>query len=187
VWDPRKLNSLSTKAPIAVEMSNLPDSHIQRQYGITSIVTHNNQIIALSKDNQYVTQCFPANRSLYSYNLNFLHLGPQHTFSHPSLRCDTFWIKIAVKNDLLATGSSDSVVLLLPSDPSNWRTKTNSSSSAVVLKGGHTREVSDVSFAYGGREVCSIGDDMIARVWRDGSGVLRDEGEKGCGFGWAEC
>ena len=52
--------------------------------------------------------------------------------------------------------------------------------------GGHTREVSDVSFTFCGGEVCSIGDDMIARVWRDGTGVLKDEGEKGCGFGWAE-
>jgi len=27
---------------------------------------------------------------------------------------------------------------------------------------------------------------MVARVWRDGTGRLRDEGEKGCGWGWAE-
>jgi len=47
--------------------------------------------------------------------------------------------------------------------------------------------VSDVSFSFGGgEEVCSISDDMVARVWRDGTGVVRDEGEKGCGYGWAE-
>ena len=89
-----------------------------------------------------------------------------------------------MKNNLIATGSSDSVVLLLPSNPTHWKNR-NAHSSAVVLRGGHTREVSDVSFTFCGDEVCSIGDDMIVRVWRDGSGVLKDEGGHGCGFGWA--
>lgn len=80
----------------------------------------------------------------------------------------------------MATGSSDAVVLLMSSDPSHW------SKGAVVLGGGHTREVSDVSFTFGGEEVCSISDDMVARVWRDGTGKLKDEGEKGCKWGWAE-
>ncbi len=78
-------------------------------------------------------------------------------------------------------GSSDVVVLLTSSNPSNW------TKGAVVLRGGHSREVSDVSFTFEGEEVCSIGDDMVARVWRNGTGLLRDEGEKGCGYGWAEC
>ena len=118
--------------------------------------------------------------SIYSYDINHLHLGPRHTFSHPRLRCDTFWIKIAVKNDLLATGSSDAVVLLTSSNPSYW------GKGAVVLKGGHSREVSDVSFTSESDEVCSIGDDLVGRVWRDGTGKVRDEGERGCGWGWAE-
>jgi hypothetical protein len=85
-----------------------------------------------------------------------------------------------VKNDLIATGSSDAVVVLTSADPKCW------GKGAVVLKGGHTREVSDVSFSFTGEEVCSVGDDMVARVWRDGTGRLRDEGERGCGWGWAE-
>jgi hypothetical protein len=103
-----------------------------------------------------------------------------NTFSHTRLRCDTFWIKIAVKNDLIAMGSSDAVVLLTSSNPSQW------GKGAVVLRGGHTREVSDVSFTFEGNEVCSVGDDLVGRVWRDGTGVLRDEGDMGCGWGWAE-
>lgn len=77
-------------------------------------------------------------------------------------------------------GSSDSAVILASSDPTDWPR------GAVVLRGGHAKEVSDVSFSFGGEEVCSISDDMVARVWRNGAGVLRDEGEKGCGYGWAE-
>ena len=119
-------------------------------------------------------------RSVYSYDIGHLNLGPSHTFSHPRLRCDTFWIKIAIKDHLLATGSSDAVVLLASSNPVEW------CKGAVVLKGGHSREVSDVSFTFEGGEVCSIGEDMLARVWRDGTGRLRDEGEMGCGWGWAE-
>lgn len=56
----------------------------------------------------------------------------------------------------------------------------------MVLRGGHSTEVSDVSFTWDGDEVCSIGDDLSARVWRDGTGRGRDEGERGCGWGWAE-
>lgn len=58
-----------------------------------------------------------------------------------------------------------------------------------MLKGGHSSEVGDVCFTYKGEEVCSIGDDMVGRVWRDGSSTRRSEdeiGEKGCGWGWAE-
>ena len=85
-----------------------------------------------------------------------------------------------MQDDLLATGSSDGVVLLTSSDPELWR------KGSVVLRGGHSREVSDVGFVYGGGAVCSVGDDMIARVWRDGSAEIRDEGDRGCGYGWAE-
>ena len=118
--------------------------------------------------------------SIYAFELGHLSSGPTYTFSHSSLRCDTFWIKIAVKGDLLATGSSNAVVLLVSSNPASWN------KGAVVLKGGHAREVSDVDFTFTGEEICSVGDDLIARVWRDGTGILRDEGERGCGWGWAE-
>jgi WD40 repeat protein len=77
-------------------------------------------------------------------------------------------------------GSSDAVVILTSSNPSYW------SKGAVVLKGGHSKEVSDVSFTFDGDQICSIGDDMIARVWRNGTGILRDEGNKSCGYGWTE-
>jgi WD40 repeat protein len=87
---------------------------------------------------------------------------------------------MSIQNDLLACGSSDAVVLLTSSDPRYWR------KGAVVLKGGHSREVSDVGWVYGGGAVCSVGDDMIVRVWRDGTSELRNEGERGCGYGWAE-
>jgi len=53
VWDPRTLNALSTKAPVAIETSKQPRSHTSRPYGITSIATQNNRIFALSKDSQY--------------------------------------------------------------------------------------------------------------------------------------
>jgi len=88
-----------------------------------------------------------------------------------------------VKNTLLATESRDKCVLLVSSDPKNW------DRGAVVLKRGHTREVLDVNFSFTGREtVCSIGDDIVGRVWRDGSscnGESYDQSEKmGCGWGW---
>ena len=118
--------------------------------------------------------------SLYALDLGHLERGPSHTFSHPRLRCDTFYIKVAVKDDLIATGSSDAAVLLTSSNPTDWR------KGAVALRGGHSKEVSDVSFSFGGDEVCSISDDMSARVWRNGTGVLGNAGEKGCGCGWAE-
>ena len=53
VWDPRTLNALSTKAPVAIETSKQPRSHTSRPYGITSIATQNNRIFALSKDSKY--------------------------------------------------------------------------------------------------------------------------------------
>ena len=34
--------------------------------------------------------------------------------------------------------------------------------------------------------VFRISDDMVARVWRNGTGVFTDEGERGCGYMWAE-
>lgn len=78
------------------------------------------------------------------------------------------------------------MVVLTSSNPDHWQ------KGGVVLRGGHSREVSDVAFINGdtevnGEGVCSVGDDMIVRVWRDGS-IKRDgnEDEKGCGFGWAE-
>src|SRR5216117_1417696 len=71
-------------------------------------------------------------RSIYSYDVGHLNFGPTHTFSHPRLRCDTFWIKIAIKDHLLATGSSDAVVLLASSNPAEW------TKGAMVLKGGHS-------------------------------------------------
>jgi len=162
------LNALSTKTPIPVDSSSPPASHSTRPYGITSLVTLNNQIFALSKDS-----------SISSLSTIHLHLGPTAIFTHPALRCDTFFIKLAAKDSLIASGSSDGVVLLLSSDSRNW------GRGGVVLKGGHSREVSDVAFATGG-EVCSVGDDMVVRVWRDGTGELRDEGEVGCGWGWVE-
>src|SRR5947207_6995553 len=58
---------------------------------------------------------------LYAYSTTHLDNGPLATFSHPHLKCDTFWIKLAVKNSLIATGSSDACVILLPSDPTQWR------------------------------------------------------------------
>ena len=183
VWDPRKLNALSTKAPVAIETSKPPGSHVLRPYGITSITTQSNRIFALSKDSQYSYLSPQTNASLYSFDLGHLDHGPTNTFSHPRLRCDTFWIKIALQNDLIATGSSDAVVLLLSSNPAQW------GRGAVVLRGGHAREVSDVSWSFdtgGGGEVVSISDDMVARVWRNGTGLVRDEGEMGCGYGWAE-
>jgi WD40 repeat protein len=53
IWDPRKLNALSTKTPISMETSLPPESHHLRPYGITSIATQNNRIFALSKDSRY--------------------------------------------------------------------------------------------------------------------------------------
>ena len=85
-----------------------------------------------------------------------------------------------MKNDLIAMGSSDCVVILGSANPEYWKR------GGVVLRGGHAREVSDVSFSFTGEEICSISDDCIARVWRNGTGYLRDEMEKGCGWGWTE-
>ena len=61
VWDPRKLNALSTKVPVPVEFSRQPDSHVLREYGITSIAYQNNRLYALSKDSQYPPLFTPTN------------------------------------------------------------------------------------------------------------------------------
>jgi hypothetical protein len=186
VWDPRKLNALATKAPVAVETSAPPTSHRHREYGITSIATHQNRVYALSKDSQYAFSHTQADVSIYALSLNHLSHGPTHDFSHARLRCDSFWIKLAVQNDLLASGSSDAVVVLTSSNPDHWH------KGGVVLRGGHSREVSDVAFIKGdtavnGEGVCSVGDDMVVRVWREGRGKRdENEDERGCGFGWAE-
>jgi WD40 repeat protein len=187
VWDPRKLNALATKAPVAVETSAQPVSHRHREYGITSITTQQNRVYALSKDSQYIPQLEILTCSIYALSLNHLSHGPTHSFSHPRLRCDTFWIKLAVQNDLLASGSSDGVVVLTSSNPDRWQR------GGVVLRGGHSREVSDVAFVKGdtdvnGEGICSVGDDMVVRVWREGNRrkAAADEDERGCGWGWAE-
>jgi hypothetical protein len=67
-------------------------------------------------------------------------------------------------------------------------------SSGVVLRGGHSREVTDVGFTWGDGGVCSIGDDTVVRVWREDDGEDKERGrgegeerrEMGCGWGWAE-
>lgn len=211
VWDPRVLNALSTKSPTPISSSKPPATHTARDYGITSITTQNSIIYALSKDSQYHPKSMRhaiasnlshvrfINCSLYAYSSTHLDHGPIGTFSHPRLKCDTFWIKLAIKNDLIATGSSDASVILLPSSPDHWShpvtqsdTPSERTSRGVVLRGGHSREVTDVAFTWGDGGVCSIGDDTVVRVWRERDvGENLEEGkererEMGCGWGWAE-
>lgn len=55
---------------------------------------------------------------VYAYSTTNIAHGPIHAYSHPRLHASTFYVKSSVSRDgrLLATGSSDGLAVLFPTD-----------------------------------------------------------------------
>jgi len=55
---------------------------------------------------------------VYAYSTTNISHGPIHAYSHPRLHASTFYVKSSVSRDgrLLATGSSDGLAVLFPTD-----------------------------------------------------------------------
>ncbi|KAL9111017.1 MAG: hypothetical protein Q9227_004450 [Pyrenula ochraceoflavens] len=146
-------------------------------------------------------------------------LGPLYAFRHPNFKISTFYIKLALRRptacgsttELLAAGSGDNCAVLFPTserytrDPLLRRAAIERGTKnyqyedglpiythGTPLVGGHTKEVTALSWNRTEGNLVSVSDDFHARCWREdaeGARELRKVGEKEgrrwrCG--WAE-
>ncbi|EWC48218.1 hypothetical protein DRE_02322 [Drechslerella stenobrocha 248] len=212
VWDIRKshfLKKTSKSLPVAEFKAPKPRFHDfkpHRDYGITSLVfaPDGSRLYALCKDG-----------NLYAYSTSHVDLGPIHFYSHPRLKTSSFYVKSAISRDgeVLATGSTDGVVVLFPTEEKYLRPAEDDEMSGLqhasasvtaarelrngmgtaLVEGHGGKEATGVSWDIHG-SVVSISDDCSARIWRnDDGGVradqLRDDGWTGGerhGCGWSE-
>ena len=202
VWDTRS-PQIKRRKPTAVESTALPPIHAlpnHRTFGINSL--------AVSPDSQRV-YAVCKDSVVYAYSTQAMAHGPIHAYSHPSFHAETFYVKGALSRDgaFLATGSSDNVAVLFPTDERHLDRRVSSSFAhakgehplaahlavgrGVALVRGHDKEVTDVTWTENG-ELVSLGDDFQARCWRrDGAEAERmrtcgEEGGKRWAWGWAD-
>ncbi|KAI5788632.1 WD repeat protein [Pyronema domesticum] len=202
LWDLRS-TYIRRKKPIPVEQSALPVHHSlpgHRNFGINSLTTSpdRQRVYAVCKDS-----------NVYAYSTRHLQQGPRHAYSHPRLHAETFYVKSDISRDgcFLATGSSDGVAIVFPTDEKLlekgnqetflWKgeeielARHMRVGRGVALMRGHEKEVTDLSWTMGG-ELVTLGDDYRARCWRMGGDTaegLRESGEEGgrrWGWGWAD-
>lgn len=131
-------------------------------------------------------------------------LGPLYGLRHPSFHTSTFYVRAAIRkatpahDELLALGSSDACALVLSTDerylthPSRAATQPTTPTSSQTLRDrhatslalpvyehgtplvrGHAKEVTGVGWTSEGALV-SVGDDYLARCWRENAAVARD-------------
>lgn len=139
VWDIRTTHSHRRRAlPVPLSTTNQPESHTyHRQFGVTSLALSGDgsRLYSLCRDN-----------TVYAYSTSHLilghapelsltskprraagvkekeGLGPLYGFRHPQFHPTTFYVKCALrpavngKSELLAVGSSDSCVVVFPTD-----------------------------------------------------------------------
>ncbi|KAL7269547.1 hypothetical protein RUND412_007789 [Rhizina undulata] len=203
LWDIKACHT-RRKTAVAIESSKLPAHHSQpghRPFGLNSLSLSRNgsTIYSLCKDSV-----------VYAYASSSLRSGPLHAYTHPRLHASTFYVKTALSRDgtLLATGSSDGVPLVFPTDERYldkrmYKDHPEGSKAAMIdqhmrvgrgaaLVRGHEKEVTDVSWTNDG-DLVTISDDYHARCWRigrDGEAEdMRNGGEdegRRWGWGWAE-
>ncbi len=139
VWDIRTTHSHRRRTlPVPLSTTNQPESHTyHRQFGVTSLALSGDgsRLYSLCRDN-----------TVYAYSTSHLilghapelsltskprraagvkekeGLGPLYGFRHPQFHPTTFYVKCALrpavddKSEVLAVGSSDSCVVVFPTD-----------------------------------------------------------------------
>jgi len=154
VWDLRKshqrrVNPVDFDSNAAVVAERLASSGT-RQHGIASLslAPNGRNLYALSTDSQI-------------HALSSAHLAsPLHhdtkTFSHPSLSCGSFYVRLAVSpcSRYLTSGSSDGGLFM-------WDAEGSGREGVRMV--GHDKEVSGLD--WGRDTVATCADDLLVRVW----------------------
>lgn len=111
IWDIRSIQT-KRKVPAAVEFTATPPHHQppkHRPFGLNclSLSPDGARLYAMCRDSV-----------VYAYSTTTIAHGPIHAYSHPRLHASTFYVKSSVSRDgrLLATGSSDGLAVLFPTD-----------------------------------------------------------------------
>ncbi|KAF4457721.1 hypothetical protein F53441_415 [Fusarium austroafricanum] len=135
LWDLRYINRRHQDKSTPLSSTTVPSNHAWRSYGITSLALSSDaaRMYAVCKDN-----------TIYAYSMSHLMLGhapelkdlatkrrpiaaqglgPLYGFKHDSFAARTFFVKCRMRHkglshssDLLAVGSSESSVVLFPTD-----------------------------------------------------------------------
>ncbi|CEI69676.1 unnamed protein product [Fusarium venenatum] len=135
LWDLRYINRRHQEKSIPLSSTAVPSNHAWRSYGITSLALSSDaaRMYAVCKDS-----------TIYAYSMAHLMLGhapelkdlatkrrpiashglgPLYGFKHDSFAARTFFVKCSMRHkglshssDLLAVGSSESSVVLFPTD-----------------------------------------------------------------------
>ncbi|KAH7246264.1 WD40-repeat-containing domain protein [Fusarium tricinctum] len=135
LWDLRYINRRHQEKSTPLASTAVPSNHAWRSYGITSLALSSDasRMYAVCKDN-----------TIYAYSMSHLMLGhapeledhatkrrpiasqglgPLYGFKHDSFAARTFFVKCSMRHkglshssDLLAVGSSESSVVLFPTD-----------------------------------------------------------------------
>ncbi|KAF5248865.1 hypothetical protein FANTH_5668 [Fusarium anthophilum] len=135
LWDLRYINRRHQEKSTPLSATTVPSNHAWRSYGITSLSLSSDtgRMYAVCKDN-----------TIYAYSMSHLMLGhapelkdlatkrrpieaqglgPLYGFKHDSFAARTFFVKCRIRpkgfshsSDLLAVGSSESSVVLFPTD-----------------------------------------------------------------------
>ncbi|ANB12155.1 WD repeat protein Cdt2 [Sugiyamaella lignohabitans] len=187
-WDLRSLVSRNRQTPTCIVEP--PPSPSGRKFGITSIV-------ADPEDRKIWALC--RNGVIYSYHLAAPELGLVDELASEDLSVTSFYCKLAVINPInsnriagkyLACGGERGLTLF--SKPNT----ASSTSHSVLLKNGHSRETTGVSYQQCSDSLMSISDDMTLRFWRPDETLykqLRDQklglesnSPNSDGAGWTE-
>ncbi|KAK6516729.1 hypothetical protein TWF506_006621 [Arthrobotrys conoides] len=193
VWDIRKSHFMKkspNSQPLVEYEAPKPQFHDfkpHRDYGITSLTfgPDGSRLYALCKDG-----------NLYAYSTSHLDRGPIHFYSNSKLKTNSFYVKSSISRDgaIIATGSTDGTLVLFPTDEkylspaeddglpvphgapaSVTAAKELYNGTGTALIEGHSgREVTGVAWDIN-RNVISISDDCMARIWRDDDNGVRAE------------
>ncbi|KAJ1953183.1 hypothetical protein IWQ62_006057, partial [Dispira parvispora] len=150
-WDTRQLGRhLGRSQPIPIEQSDLPMDKNRRPRAISALTRSPDgaSLFAMSADHQ-----------IYMYNS--YHLGqPVATFTAPSFRCASLYMKPATSHDsdFLAAGSSDHRIYV-------WAIASPSTPPLVLQS--HTQEVGAVAWSRHQLDtLASCSDDGTLRLWQ---------------------
>ena len=100
--------------------------------------------------------------------------GPLYGLAHAGLRVGSFYVKAAVRGELLAVGNSEGAPVVFG---------TGGKSEGTALRGAHGREVTSVAWTPGG-ELVAVGDDCAASCWREDGARAEELREGGGGERW---
>lgn len=138
LWDLRRTQKSRRNPATPLSTTRPPESHTKyRQFGINSIALSSNggRLYTLCRDN--TIYAYATSHLILGHAPEFLSsvapprrpaavekegLGPVYGFRHPQFHATTFYVKSALrpgandKSELLAVGSSDTCVVLFPTD-----------------------------------------------------------------------